>query len=223
MNKIFNWLWYFIFKKLIPAGKGTGYERNHNRLKFQISMAKLFGGVKGIILGDSEGETFDSYSVMKSFNVLVICGACGGTTPKNLTDYFTGTGKDLYKYLIANKVKVILSDGGNCSLLSRMGEIPDSMTALHNMFPVSWMMLIPPAHVGIMGKLPFGKDAAQWKTELETIRSFQRTIWSPLIIDTYSPFLDPQTGEATILYLKDPVHFSRVAVDLIQKIINVII
>jgi hypothetical protein len=186
-------------------------------------MAKLFGGVKGIILGDSEGETFDSYSVMKSFKKVVICGACGGTTPKELVDYFTGTGKDIYKYLHGNNINVFLSDGGNCSLRSLMGEIPSSLVALYNMIPTSWMMLIPPAHVGIMGKLPFGKDAQQWSEELGLIRNFQRQIWNPLIIDTYTPFLDPQTGEATILYLKDPVHFSRVSVDLIRKVLNVIL
>ncbi len=224
-NKIYQWIWYKIVRKLIPVGKDlNGFVRNHTRIKAQMFLAGLFGTVEGVLLGDSEHGQFDYYEVMREFANLTVNLAIGGTTPKDLTDYFQGIGKDIYAKIQKHSARKIISTGGNCSLRNLMNEVPASMREVHSMLPDSVIILIPPVYTSVLASIynvaGITKPESQIIDEINTVRNFQRSIWSPLVLDTYTPFLDPQTGGPALGVLQDPVHFGRVTVNIIQKIYN---
>jgi hypothetical protein len=220
-NKIYNWFWFKIFTKLIPVDSTkTGPARSHKRNVWQLRLSKLFGGAKGIILGDSESATFNTYKTMSKFSGLVLNMGFGGSRPIDWIEYLNGIGDSIYKQIgILGKIKKIWSIGGNCSLWSCMDEIPETLKDLHYLFPDSWIMLIPPVHAGMLAAAGT-KTRDQWLNEMALIRAYQESIFNPLVIDTYTPFLDKETGEAIILYLKDPVHFYDISVGLLEKIFN---
>lgn len=69
-NKIYNFIWYKIFKPLISVCEGEGPLRDYKRIKFQLALARLFPGEVSIILGDSEVAMFDNYKTMSKFTVI---------------------------------------------------------------------------------------------------------------------------------------------------------
>jgi len=222
-HKIFCFLWYKIIIKLIPVGKDkNGFIRNHKRINAQLYLAGIFGTIKCILLGDSEHGQFDKYDVMKEFDDLTVNLSISGTTPLDLYNYFMTTGKDIYQKVKLHSATKFISTGGNCSLRNLMIEVPESMINVHNMLPESIIILIPPVYTGILAKLynmvKIDKPESQIVSEINIVRNFQRSIWSPCVLDTYTPFVDPQTGLPLLGVLKDPVHFGRQVVDLIQKV-----
>jgi len=227
-NKIYQFMWYKIARMLIPVGKDlNGFIRNHKRIRAQLALSRLFGTIHGVLLGDSEHGQFDYYGVMSKFDDLTLNLAIGGTTPKDLMEYFTGIGKDVYLKIKKHSARKIISTGGNCSLRCQMSEIPGTLQEVHGLIPDSIIILIPPVYSGIIAKIyaaaKIDKPESQVLAEIDTIRRAQRSIWSPFVIDTYTPFLDPRTGGPVFGVLQDPVHFGRAVVDLIQKIYNKII
>lgn len=225
-NKIYQWLWFKVVKKFILSdSKSTGFNRYHRELKTQMFLSKIFGGPEMVLLGDSEHGQFNNYSVMKNFHVLTLNLSVGGTTPAELFKYMMTKGHDIYLYLKYKSIIKMISTGGNCSLRCLMDEIPVSMADVHNLFPDSYIIIIPPVYVNILSKLyniaGMYKPASKIVEELNIIREYQKNIWSSNIVDTYSVFVDPQTGGPIFGVLCDPVHFSRVAVDLIQKVYNI--
>jgi hypothetical protein len=67
------------------------------------------------------------------------------------------------------------------------------------------------------------KTKEQWDKEMNTIREYQKNIWIPRIIDTYTPFINPLTGEALPEVLRDMVHFARNCALLIEKFLDIVI
>jgi hypothetical protein len=226
LNKIYQWTWFKLIMKLTPTISGKmGPERSHKRNLRQLSMSKLFGGPDAVILGDSEIAMFNTYTTMKQFGNVVLNMGEGGTTPADWIKYFLGPGREVYKAI--KNLKVVISIGGNCSLKSDMGQIPDLLKVLRSMFIRSCIILIPPVHAKWLEKLSemagAPKSREQWIKEMDTIRTAQRSTWSPFVVDTYSPFLDHDTGEPDPLVLCDMVHFSKFTVDLVRKVLNAII
>lgn len=224
-NRIFQFLWYKIISKLCkPKDDLNGFYRFHSSIKAQILLAKLFGRIHGVLLGDSEHGQFNNYETMKKFSKLTLNLAVGGTTPWDMYDYFTGSGKDVYQKIKDIRTKKFISTGGNCSLRNRMDEIPAYLEKVKTLFPESFIMLIPPVYTGILEKIynmaGIEKDREQIIREIDLIRRYQKSIWEPQIIDIYSPFLDTRTGDPLFGVLRDPVHISYIVVDMIQKIYN---
>jgi len=217
-NKIFQWLWYRIFKNIIPSN-GTGPEKRHKQFVFMLGLARLFGGARGVIFGDSEISAFDSYEVMREFNTIVLNFGVAGTVSGEWCFYFNWTGTKIYDKI--SKLKQVISIGGNYSLRSMMPVAEYNMKSLHEMFPLSWIILVPPVYTNVLGLIL--KTEAQWGIEIDTIRRFQREIWVPRIIDTYSPFVDDDTGYPLPWVLKDVVHFSKQCALLIQKALDIVI
>ena len=227
-NKIFQFLWYKIVRKLFPVGNDlNGFYRNHRRIAAQLALARLFGAVHAVLLGDSEHGQFDNYAVMKKFDRLTLCLAIGGTTPRDLYDYFSGKGAGVYEQIKLVSIKKFISTGGNCSLKNQMNEIPEYLECVRALFPVSWIVLIPPVYTGVLSTLynmaGVEKSENQIIFEINQVRGYQRSMWTPRIVDTYTPFVDPQTGGPLPGVLRDPVHFGKAVVDIIQKVYNRII
>ncbi len=223
-NKIFQWLWFRIIKYLIPASKGVLIPKNQNRLIWKLRIAKLFGPIHGILIGDSNSAIFDTYDCMHRFQSLTVSLGVPGTTAGDWLVFFkTQKGKKFYDKLVIID-NIIWNIGGNYSLRGLMKKSHAELTQLWKIFPISWNCLIPPVHAGMLatisesGESP--RSADDWKADFIILREYIRQIWKPFVIDLFTPFIDPQTGEATIIYLRDAVHFSKIAVNIIQKVFN---
>jgi hypothetical protein len=224
-NKIYNFLWFKLLQYLVPIDKKlTGPARSHKRTVVQLFISNLFGGAKRILLGDSEIAQFNTYKTMSKFSSLTVNLGFGGSTPLDWYDYFTTTGARVLEKIKPCYIEKIFSIGGNCSLKSRMDEIPSTMINLHSLFSCSWILLLPPIHNSwlepISKAMGIPKSMELWKAEMDFIRHYQNQIWAPFTIDTYHPFIDPATGEAIDGMLRDMVHFSELAVDIIEKVLD---
>ena len=226
MNKLYHFFWYKIVSKFISHTPGvTGH---HKIITAKLKLARIFGVVHGVMLGDSEIATWDICELMSGFQSLVVNIGVPGSTPLDWFKYFTTMGKSNYLLIKSwTKAKPIFSIGGNCSLLCKMAEIPDTMILIHNMFQGSWILLIPPVYSEWMAKLytaaGFQKSQEIIEAEISTIRNYQRQIWSPFVIDTYAPFVNKETGGPLPGVLIDLVHFSSEADRLIEAVLNKII
>ena len=208
-NRLYHLLWYKLIKYLIPTRPGCGPFRDHWRIKAQLFLAPLIGKIDGIILGDSEAGQFDNYRAMCRFSTVVLNMGEGGTTPEDWVNYFNvhPAIKDRIK-----KYKPIWSIGGNCALRRQMDRLP-FLVVIHDMFPESWIMLIPPIY----------NISDTILSEIGVIRALQDSVWRPHVVDTYRPFIDPETSGPLFGVLEDPVHFSDIAVGIIQPVLDAII
>ncbi len=218
-NKIFQWLWYNIFRHIVKAGTTGGPERRHKQFVFMLKMAKLFGGARSVLVGDSEITTFDNYKAMSEFNTIVLNFGVPGTVADEWADYFMGIGWVVYN-LIKN-IRQGVSTGGNYSLRSLMNNAEPGMIRLHALLPLSWILLIPPVYLGALAIIK--KTREQWKDEMATLRGLQLSIWNPRKIDTYTPFLNPETGEALPMVLADMVHFSKKCAVLTAEVMDYVV
>lgn len=214
-NKLFQFTWYYIVRPLVPVDKNGPKPWNHEReFRAMMRLARLFGGAHGVIFGDSEIGQFDSYAVMSRFSRIVMNWGVGGTVAGEWHEFLRTT-PDLLEYI--NRLRKVLSIGGNYSLRFMTDLAPRGMKCLHDLVRPSWIMLVPPVYTQALARL--GKDEATWRSEMETIRGIQIDLWGKFIIDTYSPFVDahgyPKPG-----VLEDMVHFSRRCVEIIQRFID---
>jgi hypothetical protein len=186
-----------------------------------IRLADFFGGATSVMFGDSEISTFDSYEVMKEFNSIVLNMGVPGTIADEWVLYFLTDKNGLKIYNKIRFLKKAISIGGNYPLRNLMPLSEPGMKKLHLLFPDSWIMLIPPVFSTVLSLVTKTKE--QWDKEMNTIREYQKNIWIPRIIDTYTPFINPLTGEALPEVLRDMVHFARNCALLIEKFLDIVI
>lgn len=224
-NKIFQFLWFKVIEKMIPTEPGYLIPRVRHRLIWKMKIAKLFGPIHGILIGDSNSAIFDTYDCMRRFESLTVSFGVSGTTADDWIDFFrVQIGRKFYRSLKNSGAEIIWDIGGNYSLRGQMSAAHLGLTTLHSMFANSWNCLIPPVHYNMLsestGTNGTNRSSGDWKADFIILRSYITEIWSPFVIDLYNPFLDPATGEASLPFLKDMVHFSRIAVNIIQKVFN---
>lgn len=91
-NRIFQFIWFYIFKGLFPRKKGVGTTLSDyaDRMTDQIQLANAFGKIDFIILGDSNGENLATYSNMVQLGKSLGLGiniAIGGTRADSWVDF----------------------------------------------------------------------------------------------------------------------------------------
>ncbi len=226
-NNIFQWLWFKIVKRLISVGKnGTKLENQADRMLAQIRLAKIFGVIDKVIFGDSNGAALAIYAAMKEFETLTINISVGGTTNGDWS-YFLKTsekGKLIYE-LIKDVPDQIGNAGGNYSILDRMQDAESGIRSLFQLFPRAWWCLCPPVREWMLEELSAvvgarKKTATEYHIEFLEINRLLITICKPKIIDLYTFFMNPKTGEEYDFALRDMAHYSRVAVGFIVRIIK---
>lgn len=227
MNKVFNFLWFCIVKWIIPVGVGgTNISNNHLRMFVQFYLARIFGGPKGVILGDSNGAVLNTFRTMRKFDRVVINWSVGGTVAHDWVDYFkTNKGKKMKARM--QRAQVIFNIGGNYILLGQMSMAKPGLSDLHALFPDSWNCTVSPVNTAILAALSKlagypQRNESYYNIRVPLLNEFIFEIWKRNVIDVYKIFGD-KYGKALPGVLKDPVHFSEQAVYVIQKIFELIV
>ena len=229
-NKLFQFVWYFFVKPFVPRGSKTIVNpviRNERRIRAQVRLAKMFGGIDGCMAGDSNGEVFARFSVMRKFSGLVINISQGGSTASDWIDYFADTtsGGRVYSDIMGDCADAIVWNiGGNYILLGRLDDAAHGITTLHRLFPFAWWCTIPPLYDAVLAALSKlasfpERDQRYYDEGTLYVNGIISTVCRPMVIDIYKAFCmvsgDPIPGA-----LKDMVHFSNQAVTVIRRVVG---
>ncbi len=216
-NKIFQFLWFFIVKWLIPVSGMTIIDKQRKRMLGQYYLSLLFGGPKRVLIGDSNSAVMSNYRAMKRFKEITLSYGIGGTTPQDWIMFFNiFNGYKLYD--IVKKCKtVIWNCAGNIVLQNRIETAEVTLQRLHFMFPNSWNITVPPIYLGLVSKiLGMGeKTPEDFDKQFKKVNEFIYKFWSPKVLDFYKIFYDAEKDSPAWWALKDIVHYSKYAVDLI--------
>lgn len=224
-NTIFQWLFYKIVRPLIKDGVGGKIEKQLPRMIAQIRLARLFGGARRVMIGDSNSAVFCNYEAMSDFNNLTLAFGVGGTTAHDWIEFFsTQSGKSILHYI--RQCDIIWNIGGNYVLLGQMAHMPSGLAILRELFHNSWNCTCPPVRAGILEAISAAvgqiKTAESWQNDFDRVNKEIRHQWTPQCIDLYSVFNDPTQNEAYFFSLNDMVHYSRYAVKIIKSIVEAV-
>ncbi len=224
-NTVFQWIFYSLIQPLCRVGGDGKIHQQSARILAQIRLAKLFGGAKRILIGDSNSAVFCNYAAMRRFRDLTLALGVGGTTANDWIAYFdTADGKKVLEYIRGRQV--IWNIGGNYVLLGQMLNADSGLARLRTIFPKSLNCTCPPVRAGILEEISrlFGatKTASAYQADFARINSMIVRYWHPQVIDLFTVFMDPTDREAYDLALKDMVHYSKYAVDIIRKVVEVV-
>lgn len=217
-NLLFQSYWHGFGKK------GWGTDLNpFNKWRRNItaySKAKYFGTLKKLFIGDSNCEALDNFKDSKNFNALTVVFGFGGTTPDDYVNFLRSKdGENFYTQLSIDKPIIVWNIGGNSVLQKRMNTCQENLRIIKNYFPDSYIINIPPIHVGVFEALNIQTNG-DLLTNIGTVNGYLNSIWGPKVIDFSSRILNPITGEAVYGLLQDPVHYAEKARKEIVKIIN---
>ena len=196
------------FYKRKSNKNGAGLLMYVKRMHKQIDLAKDYGKIQLAILGDSNAENLASYQYMKKFDPIGVSInlAISGTRADQWLDFFLKTkdGERIYKEI--SKAKILWNIGGNNILQNKMEILKPSLLGLKKLFPFSYNCLVPPIWSRFM---QFNQTQIELNHKVNLCNKYIKEIWQTRAIDTYTPFLNPNTNEPFILVHKDLVHFSK--------------
>jgi len=222
-NKVFQWIWNFIFKPLIPAIGSDKIQKQYWRMLWQIRIAKLFG-LKRVFIGDSNSAGFAKYSIMKQSKKTTVCLGVGGTLTTDWIRFFK-TRNGFRIYLMIHQLEVIWNIAGNHMLLNEMPSARMGLKILHQSFSASYNCTITPLNDAILSefsKLVPGlyKPAEQYHRENLELNNYIRDEWKDCTIDLYEWFLSNNSNGAYFLALRDVVHLSDMAMEYILFVLD---
>ena len=216
LNKIFQNLYFFGLKGWIKRKVGSGMSLHDysSRMVWQWRLAKLFGGAKIVMIGDSNMEGFALFRFMRRWKSVAVNIGIGGTTADGWVDFLTQTdrGNWLRREILISGAKVLFNVGGNNVLQRSVGRLPANLKTLYSMFPSSWACLAPPIHLSFFASVI---DPRILGDDIKKLNDAIRETWKSRTIDLYAPFINPVTGEAFAGILRDPIHFSDVTMAVI--------
>lgn len=209
-NRQFQKAWNHLIKGLYVRKNRhkTGILAYSQRMQEQIQLAGSYGPIGLTIMGDSNAENLASYRYMKKFDRFGISLnlAVAGSRADEWLYFFakTETGHQIYQKI--HTTKILWNIGGNHILQNRMDNLESSLKGLKKLFPHSFNCLVPPIWTRF---LQYSSQQIEWNHRIKLCNSYIQDIWQQRAIDTYSPFVNQNTGEPHILTHKDPVHFSK--------------
>lgn len=232
-NKIFQFVWYYIVRPVVPVPSKKKMPhpviRHSREIYVQVRLAQLFGGIDGVLAGDSNSAVFSTFMVMQRFSGLVVALGQGGSTAADWLDYFVHDkrGRYVQNAMTANGVTTIWNVGGNYILLGITSLADMGMAHLRNIFPRAWFCTIPPLYYGLLAEVSKvsgiePRDAAYYKSGVDKINRLIRELAKPRVIDLYKMFVMVD-GTPIPGALKDMVHFRRIAVNYIRRMLGGII
>jgi hypothetical protein len=228
-NKIFQFIWYYIVRPLVPAGPRTELNpviRYSRELYVQVRLAALFGCIDGFLAGDSNSAVFSTFMVMQRFSGLVLAIGRSGSTAADWIDFFmTKRGRYVLRAMISNGVTVVWNIGGNYVLKGNLEKAESGLMVLGNMFRHSWFCTIPPIYYALLGIISSAvgfSDVRYYRDGVIKVNTIIRTMAKPRVIDIYSQLAGPD-GNPKPGVLMDLVHFRRATVDIIRREIGGVI
>lgn len=244
-NKLFQIYWFFLRKPisalsvfwngvdsswnpsgLIQKRTGLGDDELYMDLSVlipqmvaQLKAARVFGPVKLIFWGDSNGRMWHQFKTMFSFKYLSLNFAKGGSTVQELADLFKHP--DFVKHvlpLIDKGCVHAMNTGGNCALRGHMYKLVSSYKTIKATFEKSFLILIPPIHYWILDP-----DRGQLKTKVKIVNEagvhvYGEQAYAPDMIVDFNGDGVPDPGA-----LIDAVHYSNATLHWLKKCVDAIL
>lgn len=212
-NKLFQYAWQ-LAKRLSTrkTGSGLNLADYKNRIIPQIRLARLFGKIDLIVLGDSNAENLNTIDDMvqlgEGLTGLSINIGIGGTRVDQWVQFLESVdGLEVLQAIREFKPIVIVNIGGNNALQQRMEGLGNWFDRLVGLLPNAYGCLCPPIHLSYMQGVA---DTQKLKINVATVNGEIARVFKARCIDLYTPFLSGN-GEAYITVLQDAVHFSEEA------------
>lgn len=223
-NKIFQWLFYRVVRPLCKTEGANKIEVQYSRMIAQIRLARLFGGARRVMIGDSNSAVFCNYEAMCQFKAVTLALGVGGTTAHDWILFFNTTkGRVIFDYI--SEREIVWNIGGNYVNWGIIEQADAGLTALRMLTPSSWNCTCPPVRAGILEAISTAtgknKTADSWQKDFLYVNGIISRTWSPQCIDLFNVFNDPTQNEAYFFALRDMEHFSKYAVKIIKSIVEV--
>lgn len=224
-NTIFQWIFYRLVRPLCGTKGDSKIGAQSSRIMAQIRLARLFGGAKRVLIGDSNSAVFCNLAAMRQFRDVTLALGVGGTTANDWLTYFgTAAGKRVLSYI--RQCDIIWNIGGNYVLLDQMDLADAGLAKLRAEFPRSWNCLTPPVRAGILEEVgrAIGKPkiASEFQADFARINAMIVRYWQVQAIDLFTVFCDPKNQEAYFFALRDMVHYSTYAIKIIRNVVEAI-
>lgn len=220
MNALFQWLWFFWFRRkyewspdgLEKQGDPTMYlETLIPAMIGELETARRFGQLDTVILGDSNGEAWDSFKVMRKFKKITVNLAKGGTTVQDWERLLKSKDWPRVRNLIGGS-KVIINIGGNCALKKQMTGVRKGYEAIKSAFPKAYLIKVPPTWAEVADP--------EIKKRMITVNRFADEVFGKRALDP-SALVDMNAdGLPDIGALQDAVHYSKATLKLMRPIIE---
>lgn len=209
-NKLFQYAWQ-LAKRLSTrkTGSGLNLADYKNRIIPQIRLARLFGKIDLIVLGDSNAENLNTIDDMtqlgEGLSGVSINVGIGGTRVDQWVQFLESVdGLEVLQAIREFKPIVIVNIGGNNALQQRMEGLGNWFDRLIGLLPNAYGCLCPPIHLSYLQGVA---DTQKLKINVATVNGEIARVFKTRCIDLYTPFLS-NGGEAYITVLQDAVHFS---------------
>lgn len=209
-NKLFQYAWQ-LAKRLSTrkTGLGLNLADYKNRIIPQIKLARLFGKIDLIVLGDSNAENLNTIDNMiqlgQGLSGVSINIGIGGTRVDQWVQFLESVdGIEVLQAIREFSPIVIVNIGGNNALQQRIEGLGNWFDRLIRLLPEAYGCLCPPIHLSYLEKIT---DVQKLKINVATVNGEIARVFKSRCIDLYTPFLS-NGGEAYITVLEDAVHFS---------------
>lgn len=218
-NRIVQFL-YFALYRLVPVDKTQiGIMHEYKRMMFYMAIARLLGGPRIILIGDSNSEILRQRGAMSLFDDIAVNLGVGGTVAEDWFKFFAVTREGQRLKKMMGGARVIWNIGGNYCLRHMMDTMTIGMRSLWQLFPLSWNCTIPPVHDDIIEAM-FGVPAWQIRENMGRINDVIHATWGPRVYDLYDLFHDHHEDCVYWWALRDIVHYSKYAVGIIVRLIR---
>jgi hypothetical protein len=208
-SKLYYYSWYYLGRFIAPKKEVNGtIEGYADYFIFNLKWASFFG-LDVVFIGDSNVEVAkDTETAEKWKPLIAVNTGKAGSRVDDWTQFFTTEKGKIFLKLILDNAKVVVSNiGGNNVLQDRMDVLEEGMEEYCKaFFSVPHLGInIPPIH------LKFFPNARGMKTKVNKANKIIAKAFSGddrFLVDLHTPLKDPETEEAYLGILSDPVHYS---------------
>lgn len=191
-NKLFQYAWQ-LAKRLSTrkTGSGLNLADYKNRIIPQIKLARMFGKIDLIVLGDSNAENLNTVDNMaqlgEGLTGVSINIGIGGTRVDQWVQFLESVdGLEVMQAIRDYNPIVIVNIGGNNALQQRMEGLGNWFDRLIGLLPNAYGCLCPPIHLSYFEKIT---DVQKLKINVATVNGEIARVFKIRCIDLYTPFL----------------------------------
>jgi hypothetical protein len=220
-NKTFQFIWFKILARFYKRKKGSGANLSDYRSYMigYLKWGRRLTNLKGVIIGDSNGEEMKNYESMKRFAEPTVNIAIGGTRADQW-DEFIYRDEEIRRLLWG--LKIISNVGGNNILQNKFDKLNLALMNLYIQFSEYYPITIPHIHYKIIANLT-GKPEELIRSQVEEANEMIKKYCYPGNLIDIADFTGDK-GEPYWFVHKDAVHYTdefdyKVRIPLINKIV----
>jgi GDSL-like Lipase/Acylhydrolase family len=224
-NTRFQKVWYDVERPRVALVRSPARTLSDYTAEFraQLELAELYGGPRVVLIGDSNAEYAARREIMTEFETVAVNLGVGGSATDDWVKYFnTEPGGSIRERLQKPGVVTVLSIGGNDILQGRNRNTAANYARLRTWFPDSIIILIPPVYTDFVA-LTTGRPAPKIKNEIDGVNLMAAQLWGVRLIDTATALRLPGSEAPVPGVLRDAVHYSPAAYDLIVRTVNAMV